>query len=130
MYSKTSKATTTVTTIMATAITVMIAPPRRKATVAVAISTAVAGAIEAVTVAAIAAVDVLAAEVAAAVADVPEHPAGAIFPLRNTPLRKAANATTVATSLVVVIAVALTSAARAVTSAVGVPKAADAARPA
>jgi len=47
-------------------------------------------------------VDVLAAEVAAVVADVREHPAGAIFLLRNMPLRKAANATIVATSLVVV----------------------------
>src|SRR5258708_28831682 len=69
-------------------------PVRRKATVAVAISTAVAVAIEAVTVAAIAAVDVLAAEVAAAAADVPEHPAGAIYLPPNMPLRKAANTTT------------------------------------
>src|SRR5256885_2806865 len=97
---------------------------RRKATVAAVISIAVAVLIAAVTVAAIAAVDVLAAEVAAVVADVPEHPAGAIFPLRNMPLRKAANETIAATSLVAVIAVALTSAARAVTSAVVVPKAA------
>jgi len=94
------------------------------------ISIAVAVLIAAGTVAAIAAVDVLAAEVAVVVADVPERPAGAIFPLRNMPLRKAANATIAVTSRVVVIAVALTSAVRAATSAVVVPKAAVTASPA
>ena len=93
------------------------------------ISIAVAVAIAAVTVAAIAAVDVLAAEVAVVVADVREHPAGAIFPLRNMPLRKAANATIAVTSLVVAIAAALTNVVRAATSAVVVPKAAVTASP-
>ena len=97
---------------------------------AVVISIAVAVLIAAGTVAAIAVVDVLAAEVAVVVVDVPEHPAGAIFPLRNMPLRKAANATIAVTSLVVVIAVALTSAVRAATSAAVVPKAAVTASPA
>ena len=86
--------------------------------------------IAAVTVAAIAVVDVLAAEVAVVVADVREHPAGAIFLLRNMPLRKAANAIIAVTSRVVGIAEALTSAARAATSAVVVPKAAVTASPA
>ena len=94
------------------------------------ISIAVAVAIEAVTVAAIAAVDVLAAEVAVVVADVPERRADAIFPLRNTPLRKAANETIAVTSRVAVIAVALTSEVRAATSAVVVLKAAVTASPA
>ena len=93
------------------------------------ISIAVAVLIAAGTVAAIAVVDVLAAEVAVVVADVREHPAGAIFPLRNMPLRKAANATIAATSRAAVIAEALTSAVRAVTSAVVVPKAAVTASP-
>ena len=96
---------------------------------AVVISIAVAVLIAAGTVAAIAVVDVLAAEVAVVVVDVPEHPAGAIFPLRNMPLRKAANATIAATSRAAVIAEALTSAVRAVTSAVVVPRAAVTASP-
>jgi hypothetical protein len=102
---------------------------RRKATVAAVTSIAAGIAVE--TVAAIAdAADGGAAEAADVVVDAPAHRADGIFLLRNMPRHKAANAKTAATNPVAGIAVALISAARAVTSAAIGRKAADRASPA